>query len=276
MLPPLWLPVLGLVVYSAPVAAVAAAGAPSCRCHADDSPADCAGLCALWTATGSRTDLGPWAAGASVCSWGVQHGNEYTGASCTNGRVTSLVLENLVPPLTGELPEAIGNLTALSRVSLWQNNMEGELPLSLGKLASLKSLNLNNNKFIGTLPPQLGQLGALSALALADNAFDGSIPSELGHLRNLTELFLDGNRLRGPIPPEIGALSQLTYFQAFDNRLEGAIPASLGSLSALTTLDLSNNSLAGKLLSTRDHYCGPRTRGQLTGCFRIERQKESN
>ena len=123
---------------SASVSTAAAAVGVGCCCHPKDSPADCAALCALWTSMGERSDLGPWGAGASVCSWGVQHGNEYTGASCTNGRVTSLVLENLVPPLTGTLPEAISNLTALTKLSLWQNRMSGVLPLSLGELASLR------------------------------------------------------------------------------------------------------------------------------------------
>ena len=71
--------------------------------------------------------------------------------------MTSLVLENLVPPLLGHLPQALGNLTALKKLSLWQNQMHGRLPSSLGQLTQLESLNLNNNGFTGSLPPQLGQ-----------------------------------------------------------------------------------------------------------------------
>lgn len=131
-----------------------------CRCHPHDNPSDCSALCSLWLSTSmhTRSDLGPWGAGGSVCTWGFQHGDEYTGAACAgSGRVTSLVLENLVPPLLGHLPPALGNLTALKKLSLWQNQMHGRLPPSLGQLTQLESLNLNNNEFDGGLPPQLGQ-----------------------------------------------------------------------------------------------------------------------
>ena len=48
-----------------------------CTCAAADDADDCAALCDLWVATGSRTDLGGWGSGASVCTWGFQHGDMY-------------------------------------------------------------------------------------------------------------------------------------------------------------------------------------------------------
>ena len=114
------------------------------------------------------------------------------------------MLEQLLPPLSGTLPPSLGNLSAMTKLSLWQNSVRGTLPHSLGTLGALVSLNLDNNHFEGGLPACLGALPRLRELGLSNNKLGGSIPASFGQLSELTVLFLDDNELIGTMPRELG------------------------------------------------------------------------
>src|SRR6266853_114715 len=75
-----------------------------------------------------------------------------------------------------------------------------ELPESLGELTALTHLFLNDNQ-LTTFPAEIGQLTALTALALAGNQLT-TLPAELGQLTALTWLFLHGNPALG-LPAEV-------------------------------------------------------------------------
>ena len=162
----------------------------------------------------------------------------------------SLVLRS--NSLTGVIPAALGDLSALTELYLDSNGLTGTIPAALGDLSALIDLDLSMNALTGRIPAKLGDLSALTGLNLSNNQLDGPIPTALGNLRALTGLNLSmngltGNGLTGTIPAELGSLSKLTYLDLSMNGLTGTIPAELGSLSKLTYLDFSMNELTGRI-----------------------------
>ena len=149
--------------------------------------------------------------------------------------------------LRGELPVELANLTNLTSLSLWRNDLSGPIPPELGGLASLESLNLSGNGFSGSIPPELGDLASLEFLNLGSNSLTGSIPPELGGLASLESLNLSGNGFSGSIPPELGDLASLEFLSLGSNSLTGSIPPELGGLASLEVLGLSGNRFSGSI-----------------------------
>jgi hypothetical protein len=133
--------------------------------------------------------------------------------------------------LTGTIPTELGNLSNLTRLTLWNNSLTGTIPTELGNLSNLSSLSLGSNDLTGTIPTELGNLSNLMWLALYNNELTGTIPTELGNLSNLSSLWLDNNELTGTIPTELGNLSNLEKFFLHSNQLCGEIPIELKNLS---------------------------------------------
>ena len=149
--------------------------------------------------------------------------------------------------LTGEIPNWLGSLTALTLVALSGNQLEGAIP-DLSNLSSLETLNLAGNELTGEIPDLLGSLTALEFLNLSGNELTGAIPDSLGSLTALEFLYLSHNELTGAIPDSLGSLTALELLRLSHNELTGAIPDSLGSLTALEfLLDLSHNELTGAI-----------------------------
>ena len=149
--------------------------------------------------------------------------------------------------LTGEIPDWLGSLTALTLVALSGNQLEGAIP-DLSNLSSLETLNLGGNQLTGAIPDLLGSLTALEFLNLSGNELTGAIPDSLGSLTALEFLYLSHNELTGAIPDSLGSLTALELLRLSHNELTGAIPDSLGSLTALEfLLDLSHNELTGAI-----------------------------
>ena len=214
-----------------------------------------------WVSTAVNYD---WPSDHPVREWGVgaaaKIGN-WEGVSVTDTdpgspvvrRVTELEMlnetatpstEDLRHPglnVSGTLPAAIGDLTALENLLLNNNLLVGSIPTEFGSLVNLKKLYLHGNLLFGALPSELGSLTSLTELLLTDNLLRGGIPSELGSLTNLTKLWLDDNLLSGAIPAQLGNLSNLEELHLHQNLLSGAIPAQLGNLANLRELILSNN-----------------------------------
>ncbi len=170
---------------------------------------------------------------------------DWQGVRVRGGRVQQLRLAEL--GLDGSIPPALGALTGLTRIDLYENALTGPVPPQLGQLSNLKHLFLFDNRLTGKIPPQLGQLSNLARLDLDTNRLTGGIPPELGGLANLTHLHLFDNDLTGEIPPELGGLASLQVLYLSGNDLSGAVPARLGELGELTELNLSNNRLTGSI-----------------------------
>ncbi|OAY80017.1 Leucine-rich repeat receptor-like protein kinase PXL1 [Ananas comosus] len=113
---------------------------------------------------------------------------------------------NLVGPLSGQLPDSLGSVSNLEFLHLNNNTIYGELPSSL-QYCSLVFIDLGKNKLSGKIPTWLGKLTELTILRLMSNMFVGNIPAELGQLENLQILDLSWNNLSGYIPQSFGNFS---------------------------------------------------------------------
>lgn len=158
----------------------------------------------------------PWfAAGTDPCTW--------FGVQCDPGG--SHVL-NLFPnprfsgnPMVGQLPDSIGNLSAL--VGLYTSNdqtpsaLTGAVPETIGRLRKLQCLYFSHNK-LETLPASLSTLSELRGLFLRVNNFNTTLP-DLGGMPELSDLWFDSNaNLRGDLSwlPKLPLLRTLRGFLA--------------------------------------------------------------
>ena len=145
-----------------------------------------------WAADGDKwTNNDNWLSDAPLGTW-------YGVTADANGRVIELDLWH--NDLSGTIPPELGNLTALTSLSLSSNDLSGTIPSELGKLTALTNLYLRWNQLSGTIPPELSNLTALTNLYLGWNQLSGTVPPELDNLANLDALYLAGNRLRGCLP----------------------------------------------------------------------------
>ena len=207
-----------------------------------------------WAANTANNDLHT---NHPLRTWGTgttQKIDAWAGITITNNRITTINLQTQAsfqtggipgPGINGSIPTQLGQLTALTSLSLGSNLLTGNIPTQLGQLANLTSLSLTGNGISGNIPTQLGNLTNLTSLDLRGNRLRGDMPTQLGNLTNLTTLNLAGNQFTG-IPAQLGNLTNLTNLNLRINRLTG-IPAQLGNLTNLTTLNLAINRLTGPI-----------------------------
>ena len=147
-----------------------------------------------------------------------------------------------------EFLHSLINCTALTTLSVAENNLQGSLPHSVGNLSiNLQNLIFSVNNISVVVPPSIGNFPNLIRLSLGKNKFSGEIGEWIGNLKNLQGLFLRENNLIGPITPSIGNLTQLTMLSLQNNKFEGIIPPNIGHLSQLSILNLSYNNLQGSI-----------------------------
>ena len=100
--------------------------------------------------------------------------------------------------LTGKIPPDIGNLTNLTELYLWGNQLTG-IPPEIGNLTNLIKLHLGGNELTGSIPVEIGNLTNLTYLGLSDNKLSGEIPQQVCDLIESNNLdinhILDGNNL---------------------------------------------------------------------------------
>mmetsp|Transcript_35693 Transcript_35693/g.89154 ORF Transcript_35693/g.89154 Transcript_35693/m.89154 type:complete len:626 (-) Transcript_35693:459-2336(-) len=141
--------------------------------------------------------------GANVSKWrGVTIGAAGVAAA---GRVVKIDLYN--KHLKGELPAALGQLTALRVLSLNGNHLTGTVPETFGQLTMLQVLNLDCNQLTGALPTALWPLAfrhKLRKLRLNRNHFTGTVPGGFALLDALQVLNLDDNLFTGVVPTARG------------------------------------------------------------------------
>lgn len=134
---------------------------------------------------------------------------------------------NLSNNMSVNIPNQIGQLTALEKLDLSDNNLSGSPPSRWwGSLTKLKTLDLSGNEFSGTIPSRLRSISTLTDLDLSDNKFSGSIPGSLDRLTALKTLDISNNEITGTIPRRLGNLagSGLTKFSFCGNYLRGSLP----------------------------------------------------
>ncbi|KAJ6865415.1 hypothetical protein NC651_035856 [Populus alba x Populus x berolinensis] len=152
--------------------------------------------------------------------------------------------------LTGEIPEAICNLTSLSVLDLSINNLSGKLPQCLGKKSSTASvLNLRTNSFSGDIPETFTSGCSLRVIDFSQNKLEGKIPKSLANCTKLEILNLEQNSINDVFPTWLGILPDLRVMILRSNGLHGVVgnPETNVEFPRLQIVDLSNNSFRGKL-----------------------------
>ena len=142
--------------------------------HAQTVAGDKTALEALYDATGGMTAWTTKTNWKSTEPLGTWHGVNTN----SSGRVTELDLrEN---GLTGQLPDELGDLTALEKLRLTDNTLGGTIPADLGDLDQLKQLWIQNGSLTGGIPTELGDLTNLESLELGSNSLTGGFRRNWG------------------------------------------------------------------------------------------------
>ncbi|CAI7831499.1 unnamed protein product, partial [Closterium sp. NIES-53] len=152
--------------------------------------------------------------------------------------------------LEGPIPDAIGNLTALTQLSLTSTKLTGSLPATVSRLTRLEELTLSFNSLSGSIPEGIADLAVLSILSLHKNKISGAMPSSIVRLTNLTLLNVGTNKLEGTIPSAIFHLTRLAFLDLRWNLFSGSIPTAISRLSLLSYLSLGGNRLTGTIPSS--------------------------
>ncbi|KAG8362998.1 hypothetical protein BUALT_BualtUnG0015500 [Buddleja alternifolia] len=170
-------------------------------------------------------------------------------SSLTNCRYLQ-ILEISTNPLNGILPTSIGNLSTSLRIfRAVECNITSAIPFEIGNLSSLSLLSLYSNQLTGFIPTTLGKLKQLQGIELHDNMLQGYIPPDLCQMSNLVDLFLHGNMLTSPIPECLGESTTLRMVFLSSNNLNSTIPSTFWNLVDLVGLNLSSNYLSGQISS---------------------------
>ncbi len=239
--------------------------------------ADTEVLRVLYRTTGGSldnwTNSSGWLSDAALSEW---HGVETDSV----GRVSGLNLsEN---GLRGQLPDSLGELSALANLNLSNNLLSGSLPDSLGKLSTLTKLDVSRNyRLAGRLPRSLTGLAlnefhyAYTRLCAPDDEdfqdWLGRIAQHEGSGRECpptsqydilaaiyeatngpkwhnNDNWLTDKPLREWFGVNTDSDGQVTSLNLAYNFLQGQIPPEIGGLSSLTSLRLGGSyALTGPL-----------------------------
>ncbi|KFK34854.1 hypothetical protein AALP_AA5G201700 [Arabis alpina] len=178
--------------------------------------------------------------GFSACSGG------WSGIKCAQGQV--IVIQLPWKSLGGRISEKIGQLQALRKLSLHDNNLGGSIPMSLGLIPNLRGVQLFNNRLTGSIPASLGVSRFLQTLDLSNNLLDEVIPLNLADSDKLLRLNLSFNSLSGQIPASLTRSASLQFLALDHNNISGPILDTWGGSNSspnLIVLSLDHNSLSG-------------------------------
>ncbi|CAG7902821.1 unnamed protein product [Brassica rapa] len=178
--------------------------------------------------------------GLNACSGG------WAGIKCAQGQV--IVIQLPWKSLGGRISEKIGQLQALRKLSLHDNNLGGSIPMSLGLIPNLRGVQLFNNRLSGSIPASLGLSRFLQTLDLSSNLLSQAIPQNLADSTKLLRLNLSFNSLSGQVPVSLTRSSSLQFLALDHNNLSGPVLDTWGNNNNspnLRVLSLDHNSLTG-------------------------------
>jgi hypothetical protein len=124
------------------------------------------------------------------------NGSDFSGQlpSCLlNGQLNSLYIDNNM--FSGPLPHRLS--ASLYELSAQNNRMTGTLPEALGNMSQATLISLGLNCFSGSVPSTLGSLSSLQILVLTSNMLDGTIPANIFVLPKVYILNFSKNRFNG-------------------------------------------------------------------------------
>ncbi|GKA11243.1 leucine-rich repeat protein [Tanacetum coccineum] len=141
-----------------------------------------------------------------------------------------------LPSSIGPIPDAIGNLSLLTKLFLYYNILEGHIPSSLRNCKNLLGLNLRNNRLT-----EVKDLKMLNILDLSYNNLSGTITSSLGK-----------------IPQFLGKWNSLEFLDLYFDEFVGEVPV-VGAFSNASGFSvLGNNRLCGGLVTLELPKCKER------------------
>jgi len=105
--------------------------------------------------------------------------------------------------ISGDISSEIGQLTKLTFLRFFQNELVGSVPTEIGFLTDLESLEISQEDINGTIPIEVSSLTRLTELSLNHTNLSGSIPREIGNLTSLERLQLNNPMITGSIPVSI-------------------------------------------------------------------------
>ncbi|MFD2727755.1 T9SS type A sorting domain-containing protein [Hyunsoonleella rubra] len=180
-----------------------------------------------------------WDTTKPIYSWSPN--NDLTFDPVTD-RVTELRITGN-SPITGVIPPEIGDLTELTSLDFFLEDLSGDIPIELWNLTKLKTLFLgaqesNLLRLPNGIPPQIANLQDLEWLNLTQIPLTQPLQPELFNLPNLQRLRIVGCGLTGTIPKE---LASITDVLASDNEFEGTIPQEFIDAIGNQTLSITGN-----------------------------------
>lgn len=202
----------------------------------------------FYFSTGGDTtwkDASGWDANIDECLW-----FQSTQDSRCDGNVLQ-TLEFTDNGITGELPDELAMLTALTRLYIkgapGGEGLSAGIPESLTGLTAMNVVVLNDHAFTEPLPS--GLFSAWSTASLI-NMVDSGIPGELpdpGAMTAVTNFNMAGNQLSGSVPAGVASLTSLNLFDLSRNSFNGPMPSGLGALSLMRTFSVAQNSITGTI-----------------------------
>ncbi|WOH16086.1 hypothetical protein DCAR_0935635 [Daucus carota subsp. sativus] len=165
-----------------------------------------------------------------------------TSLKCLPGSLCSLTaLEQLdlddCSVLEG-LPDRLGNMKSLMMLSA-NNTAIINLPESIGRLKKLSKLSLHRCKKLKYLPSSICNLTAVEFVDFSYCTYLERLPDRIGDMESLNMLGAGGTAITS-IPESIGDLSKLSKLLLHSCKKLMYIPSNICNLRALESLDLNN------------------------------------
>ncbi|XP_010553548.1 PREDICTED: receptor-like kinase TMK3 isoform X2 [Tarenaya hassleriana] len=183
----------------------------------------------------------------SDVDWSDPNPCRWTSVQCDDSsRVTRIQLKS--KGIRGTLPPDLKNLTALTVLELFQNQLSGPIP-DLSGLSQLQRLNLHNNQFTSVPKDLFTGMTSLQGVYLDNNPLSSSvIPDSIKDAPSLQELSLINCSISGKIPDFLGGQTHISLARLHlsFNYLEGELPASFAT-SSFQSLWLNGQQSTGKL-----------------------------
>ncbi len=161
------------------------------------------------------------------------------GVTVRNKRVVKLQMYS--NNISGALPSAIGDLTALDSLILAGNKINGTIPSAIGNLKKVVFIDLGGNQLTGNFPASLFTLTQLKTFGFAGNQLSGTISTAVGNLVNLESFWIDNNKFSGALPTEVNSMVNLKNFYIQNNEFT--------SVPALTGFTLLGGSIQNNFLN---------------------------
>ncbi|XVF78893.1 hypothetical protein PTKIN_Ptkin14bG0174300 [Pterospermum kingtungense] len=122
--------------------------------------------------------------------------------------------------MPSKLPSSFKQLNNLKTLWMCEANLVGEIPEVIGDLTALE-IDLSANNPTGAIPGDVGKLEKLTSLVLFSNKLSGEIPESIGLISTLTDVRLFSNNLPGKLSEHICYGGKLLGVVAFENNPTG-------------------------------------------------------